>query len=100
ATTEISTLSLHDALPILGDNRIVHRRDFGDDTNDENPVVGAEVSGDGMLNLRVVFPKFNNQTREYGLMRQPDGTMRTMYNHDEKIGRATSELQSRRDLVC
>ncbi len=69
---------------ILGDNRFVHRRDFGDDTNDENPVVGAEVSGDGMLNLRVVFPKFNNQTREYGLMRQPDGTMRTMYNHDER----------------
>ena len=58
-----------DYMFVDADNRIVHRRDFGDDTNDENPVVGAEVSGDGMLNLRVVFPKFNNQTREYGFER-------------------------------
>jgi hypothetical protein len=24
------------------------------------------------------------QTREYGLMKQPDGTMRAMYNRDQK----------------
>ena len=67
---------------IMGDERVVHRRDFGDST-DENEVVGAEVSGDNMLNLRVFFPAFK-QTRQYGLMKQPDGTMRTMYNHDQK----------------
>jgi hypothetical protein len=66
---------------ITGDDRVVHRRDFGD-TTDENEVVTAEVSADGMLILRVLFPGFK-QTREYGLMKQPDGSMRTMYNHDQ-----------------
>ena len=67
---------------IMPDERVVHRRDFGD-SSDENEVVGAEVSGDDMLNLRVFFPNFK-QTRDYGLMKQPDGSMRTMYNHDQK----------------
>jgi hypothetical protein len=67
---------------ITGDDRVVHQRDFGD-TTDENEVVTAEVSADGMLNLRVFFPDFK-QTRQYGLMKQPDGSMRTMYNHDQK----------------
>jgi hypothetical protein len=67
---------------IREDGRVVHRRDFGD-TTDENEVVGAEVSGDDMLNLRVFFPGFR-QTRQYGLMKQPDGSMRTMYSHDQK----------------
>lgn len=66
----------------MGDERVVHRRDFGDST-DENEVVTAEVSGDGMLNLRVFFPNFK-QTRQYGLRKQPDGSIRTMYNHDQK----------------
>ena len=59
----------------------MHRRNFGDD-KDENEVVGAAVSADGVLNLRVFFPVMK-QTREYGLMRQPDGTMRAMYNRDQ-----------------
>jgi hypothetical protein len=67
---------------IMPDERVVHRRNFGDST-DENEVVGAHVSGDGMLNLRVFFPNFK-QTRDYGMMKQPDGNMRTMYNHDQK----------------
>ena len=67
---------------IMADERVVHRRDFGDST-DENEVVGAEVSGDGMLNLRVYFPK-SRETREYGLMMQPDGTMRAIYNRNQK----------------
>lgn len=67
---------------IAGDNKLVHRRDFGD-TQDENPVLDARVSGDGMLNLRVVFLALN-QTREYGNIRLANGTMRTMYNHDDK----------------
>lgn len=67
---------------IVGDDRVVHRRNFGD-TTDESEVVTAEVSGDSMLNLRVFFPSLK-QTREYGLMMQPDGTMRAMYNRNQK----------------
>jgi hypothetical protein len=44
---------------------------------------GAEVSADGMLNIRVFFPGLK-QTREYGLIRQTDGTMRAIYNRDQK----------------
>jgi hypothetical protein len=62
--------------------RVVHRRNFGD-TMDESEIVTAEVSGNGMLNLRVFFPEFK-QIREYGLMMQPDGTMRAMYNRNQK----------------
>ena len=67
---------------IVGDDKVVHRRNFGDRT-DENEVVTAEISGDGMLNLRVFFPNLK-QTREYGLMMQPDGTMRAIYNRSQK----------------
>jgi hypothetical protein len=70
------------AYEIAGDGRVVHRRSFGD-TTDESEVVTAEVSGDGMLNLRVYFPNLK-QTREYGLMMQPDGTMRAIYNRNQK----------------
>jgi hypothetical protein len=70
------------AYQIVGDGRVVHRRNFGD-TTDENEVVTADVSGDGTLNLRVFFPGFK-QTRQYGLIKQPDGSIRTMYNHDQK----------------
>jgi hypothetical protein len=62
--------------------RVVHRRDFGD-TADEGRVLGAEISADGMLNLRVHFPRLK-ETREYGLMMQPDGTMRAIYNRNQK----------------
>jgi hypothetical protein len=67
---------------IAAGEQVMHRRDFGD-SHDENPVVAADVSEDGMLNLSVFFPDFK-ETRRYGLMRQGDGTMRTMYNHDQK----------------
>ena len=70
------------AYEITGDDRVVHRRSFGDST-DESEVVSAEVSGDGMLNLRVYFPSLK-QTREYGLMMLPDGTMRAIYNRNQK----------------
>jgi hypothetical protein len=60
----------------------VHRRNFGD-TKDESEVVSAEVSEDGMLNLRVFFPSLK-QTREYGLIKQSDGTIRAMYNRNQK----------------
>jgi hypothetical protein len=70
------------AYEIASDDRVVHRRNFGD-SKDESEVVTAEVSGDGMLNLRVFFPSLK-QTREYGLIMQPDGTIRTMYNRNQK----------------
>jgi len=63
-------------------DRVVHRRNFGD-TTDESEVVTAEVSGDGMLNLRVFFPSLK-QTREFGFIMQSDGTMRAMYNRNQK----------------
>lgn len=62
--------------------RLVHRRNFGD-VKDENAVLGAVVSDNGMLHLRVSFPSLK-QTREYGMMKQPDGTIRAMYNRNAK----------------
>ena len=70
------------AYEIAPGERVVLRRRFGDST-DESKVVAAEVSRDGMLNLRVFFPQLK-QTREYGLAMQPDGTMRAMYNRSQK----------------
>ena len=70
------------AYEIASGDRVVHRRDFGD-ASDESEVVTAKVSGDGMLNLRVFFPKLK-QTREYGFAMQPDGTMRAMYNRNQE----------------
>ena len=70
------------AYEIAPGDRVVYRRDFGD-TKDEAEVVAAEISGDGMLNLRVFFPSIK-ETREYGLMMQRDGTLRAMYNRNQK----------------
>jgi hypothetical protein len=69
------------AYEIASGDRVVHRRNFGD-ASDESEVITADVSGDGMLNLRVFFPKLK-QTREYGFAMQPDGTMRAMYNRNQ-----------------
>jgi hypothetical protein len=65
---------------IAGDE-VVNRRDFGD-AKDEGKVISATVSKDGVLNLRVNFAAVN-QTREFGLMMQPDGTLRAMYNRND-----------------
>jgi hypothetical protein len=70
------------AYVIASGGRVLHRRNFGDGT-DESEVIAAEVSSDGMLNLRVFFPSLK-QTREYGLVMQPDGTIRAMYNRNQK----------------
>jgi len=69
------------AYEIAPDDRVVHRRNFGD-TTDESEVITAKVSG-GMLNLRVFFPSLK-QTREYGLFMQSDDTMRAIYNRNQK----------------
>jgi hypothetical protein len=60
---------------------VVYRRDFGDVT-DEGEVLAAEVSADGVMNLEVYFPAVK-QKREYGLMLQPDGSLRAIYNRSE-----------------
>ena len=70
------------AYEIASGDRVVHRRDFGD-ASDESEVISAKVSGDGMLNLRVFFPQLK-QIREYGFAMQPDGTMRAIYNRNQK----------------
>src|SRR5690349_21997674 len=79
ATTAIYTLSLHDALPIL----------IGHVSKSLAAARGSPVrAGRG---LGATF-------------RRPDGTRRTprrsLVSTDEQIGRAQSELQSRRELVC
>jgi hypothetical protein len=70
------------AYEIAPGDRVVYRRNFGDST-DESEVVTAEVSADGMLNLRVFFPSLK-QIREYGLIMQPDGALRAIYNRNPK----------------
>jgi hypothetical protein len=70
------------AYEIARGDRVVHRRKFGD-TADESEVISAEVSGDGVLNLRVFFPRLK-QSREYGFIREPDGTMHAIYNRNQK----------------
>lgn len=67
---------------IANGNRLMYRRDFGD-AQDEAEVLSATVSGDGTLNLRVYFPSLK-QTREYGMKRLDDGSMRSVYNRNEQ----------------
>jgi hypothetical protein len=70
------------AYEIAPGDRVIHRRDFGD-TSDESDVITAEVSRNGMLNLRVFFPKLK-QTREYGFVLEPDGALRAVYNRSQQ----------------
>jgi hypothetical protein len=64
------------------DGGVIHVRDFGD-AKDENKVLSADVSKDGVLNLRVSFPALK-QTNELGFVKLKDGTIRVTYNRDEK----------------
>jgi hypothetical protein len=66
------------AYEIVSSGQIVLRRDFGDST-DHSEVVSADISAGGMLNLRLFVPSLK-LTLESGLMMQPDGSMRAMYN--------------------
>jgi hypothetical protein len=61
---------------------VTHVRDFGD-AKEENKVISARVSKDGMLNLRVLFPAMK-QIREMGFIKLTDGSVRAMYNRDEE----------------
>ena len=70
------------AYEIGADGGILYRRDFGD-VSDENQVLAAEVSAEGLLNLEVYFPAIK-QKREYGLEMLSDGSLRAIFNRSEK----------------
>ncbi|RXH10908.1 hypothetical protein EAS54_30515 [Bradyrhizobium guangzhouense] len=67
---------------IRGDGRVMYRRDFGD-AKDDNEVVSATINAEGLINLMVYFPALH-QTRESGLMLAKDGSLRAIYNHNER----------------
>lgn len=70
------------AYEITEGGKLIHRRDFGD-TTDIADVTAADVSADRVLNLRIFF-RAMNQTREFGLKMLPDGSIRAIYNRDQK----------------
>src|SRR3712207_7282789 len=78
ATTEIYTLSLHDALPISGFSYVTFGH-IGSPMSDGHP---TPLAIDGM-----------------SAFAGPGGTARLMRNH-ERSEEHTSELQSRQYLVC
>jgi hypothetical protein len=67
---------------IKPDGRVMYRRNFGD-AKDENEVVAASTGDDGTLNIMVFFPSLH-QTREFGLRLQKDGSLRAIYNRDQR----------------
>ncbi|MBR0713471.1 hypothetical protein [Bradyrhizobium liaoningense] len=69
---------------IKQDGRVVYQRNFGD-AKDENEVVAASTDADGVLNIMVFFPSLH-QTREFGLRLQKDGSLRAIYNRDQRGG--------------
>ncbi|TCU78495.1 hypothetical protein EDE08_101275 [Bradyrhizobium sp. R2.2-H] len=67
---------------IRKDGRVMYRRNFGE-AKDENEVVSATVSAEGLLDVMVFFPALH-QTREFGLLLQKDGSLRAIYNRSER----------------
>ena len=67
---------------IRTDGRVMYRRNFGD-AKDENEVVSATVSAEGLLNVMVYFPSLQ-QTREFGLILSKQGSLRAIYNRSER----------------
>ena len=64
------------------DGGVIHVRDFGD-AKEENKVLSANVSKDGVLNLRVSFPALK-QIHELGFVKVKDGAIRATYNRDDR----------------
>src|SRR5690349_13298321 len=96
ATTEISTLSLHDALPISSVRPRTGRTSRGDRLDHRVPGVSAQRVCHGChrqrgrrLRLRVTFPA-----------RADAKAPKTVGFQGLRSEEHTSELQSRRDLVC
>src|SRR2546430_7329969 len=79
ATTEIYTLSLHDALPISFDN------------------AKAEL---GSLGLNLFAHVFAHVERAEGLGRRDTGVLGGEHEREQRSEEHTSELQSQSNLVC
>lgn len=60
----------------------MYRRNFGD-AKDENEVVSATATADGLINVMVYFPSLR-QTREFGLLPSKQGSLRAIYNRSER----------------
>jgi hypothetical protein len=67
---------------ITPDERVMLRRNFGTG-KDEQEISTAEISGDGVLRLRMFFPAFK-QTRDNGIVMQSDGSIRAIYSRNDK----------------
>ena len=67
---------------ITAEDRMMMRRDYGN-RKDEHEVSSAELSGDGILTLRIFFPAFKT-TRDNGIAMQSDGSIRAIFNRNEK----------------
>jgi hypothetical protein len=67
---------------IRPDGRVMYLRNFGD-ARDENEVVAGSINAEGLLNLTVFFPSLH-QPREFGLLLQTDGSLRTIYNRSKR----------------
>jgi hypothetical protein len=81
------SIPLDNAHPLLSyevtaDDRMMLRRDFGT-RKDEQEVSSAEIAGDGLLILRILFPAFK-QIRENGIVMLPDGSIRAIFNRNDK----------------
>src|SRR5690606_40198026 len=89
ATTEIYTLSLHDALPIFGD-LVGHLADIGDDRDDlfECDFGRFGLAGGAARMLDLGTHRLDRLPR---CLLQP---------FDQRSEEHTSELQSRENLVC
>jgi hypothetical protein len=66
------------AYVVKSGGRVVHERDFGD-TSDTNEVLQADLASDNSIVLRVRFTALKD-TRQYALMKMPDGTIRAFFN--------------------
>src|SRR5690349_23992390 len=82
ATTEIYTLSLHDALPISGYLYVFDREVYADKSLGEPYLIFPTTALRGGDNLVKA------------------GRVVEIPSHDDRSEEHTSELQSRRDLVC
>ncbi|WP_315718907.1 MULTISPECIES: hypothetical protein [unclassified Bradyrhizobium] len=65
---------------VTPDDRLIYRRDH--DPSDVNQVANARVEADQTLVLSIVLPKAR-QTRENGITRTADGSIRSVFNRGE-----------------
>src|SRR5690606_40368842 len=94
ATTQLCTLSLHDALPIF-----LRRADRVPDADVAEPGHLRDAAGQsGSLHGRSAAREHSD--RGHLAFERPDPALRFAAVDRDEIGRATSELQSRENLVC